>query len=248
MEQWLPKSVLCLQELHSPGFPGRRACRNHGWVRRPAAGDGVRDCFGTVAASRHLLRRCYRVPDLGVGWLARPDRRPHGRVRRGRGRHRCQARRRRPVHVHHDGRRAAVHHGSYRTGRGGEVYSPPRGAGFHQRHCGPHCQHADQGLLRAQDRECAGRFHRAHARHRRQLLHDLLGSHPAWRAVHRRDSAHRETGQAASGIHRRAGAGNDRGRAVEAAGRNDRYAIWRHSFGTAASPCSASFTGTWCTD
>ena len=70
--------------------------------------------------------------------------------------------------------------GATGTRRCGEVHSPPGGARFHQRHRGPHRQHPDQGFLRPANRSCARRLHRAHARDCRQLLHHLVGSHVAW--------------------------------------------------------------------
>ena len=96
-----------------------------------------------------------RRPDLAARRLAPADRRSDRRLRRHRRRHRRRARRRGAVHLHADGRRDARRAGRHRHGIGGPIHSAAGRGRVHQRHRGPHRQHADPRFLRpAASRRC----------------------------------------------------------------------------------------------
>ncbi len=212
MEQWLPKSVLCLRHYTLQDFlADLPAGITVGLVALPLAmafaiASGLSPQSGIYCA----VVTGFLISALGGSQGA--NRRPDWRVRRRCRRHCRQARGRWPVHVHHDGRRAAVRHGSNRTGRGREVHSASRSAGLHQWHRDPDRQHAGQGLLRAPHRERAGRFLRPHDKPLSTTSRRFPGKRPLLGvlsivvilATSRLVAAN-------SGIHRRPGAGHDRG-------------------------------------
>src|SRR3989454_1104016 len=82
---------------HAHGVQPRAAVRRRGRGRdrrhrRAAARGRVCDCERRHPRARPVHRHRGRVPHLGVGWLARADRRADGRVRRYRVFHRAAAR------------------------------------------------------------------------------------------------------------------------------------------------------------
>ena len=150
-EAWLPKSILALRGYDRATFRHDLIAGDHRRAGRAAAGDGVCDRLRPHAPGRHLLRDRHRLHHLGARRLARPDRRSDRRLRRRRLRHRRRARRRGPVHVHDDGRRHARHPGRDGDGHGGSLHPAPGRRRVHQRHRGPHREHADSRFSRAPD-------------------------------------------------------------------------------------------------
>ena len=106
-----------------------------------------------------------------LGGSTHANRRPDRRVRRRRSRHHFALRHRRPLHLHHDGRRSARHHGHHRLGALVKYFPRPVDRRLHQRHRHPHRQHADSRFLWPAHGTRPRRFLSSHGRDRAELSH-----------------------------------------------------------------------------
>jgi len=96
-----------------------------------------------------LLRCGHWLSHLGAGWIDDPDRRSHRSLCGRNRRHRRRSWRRRPVHVHSDGRSDSRHHGPLPGWATAVKYIPrPIVIGFTKRHSHPDRQHAGKRFLR----------------------------------------------------------------------------------------------------
>ena len=222
---------------------GARRChrRRHRRPRRAAAGPGLRDLVGTVAAGGHLHRDRGRRADLAARRLAPPDRRPHRRLRRHRRWHRRRARRRGAVHLHADGRRDPHRARGHRHGIRGPIHPAARRGRVHQRHCRPHRQHADSGFLRPDSGDGAQRFPAAPASSRGAVLDLVAVRDRAGGGDGRRHHRGHPPVEAHSRPDRRARPRHaDRG-VIRPAGRDHRHEVRRYSIGTSGAAACRRF-------
>ena len=153
MNDWLPKSMLCLKSYTKRMFVGDLlAGVTVGLVALPLA-MAFAIASGVPPQTGSVLRDCRGLRHLRAGRVFHPDWRADRRIRR-RGLWHCrETRHGRTVHVHAAGWSAAADPGRDGFRYGGKVHTAAGSRGFHQRHCRHHRQHPDQGFLWTENRQ-----------------------------------------------------------------------------------------------
>ena len=124
------------RRLRPQDLPCRRGRRPHRRDRRPAAGDGDRDCLRNRAGARALYGHHRRLPDLRARRQPASDRRPDRSLHRGGLRGDRPARLRGAGGRHPDRRADPDRRRIHAAGDLHQIHPLPRGDGLHGRHRG----------------------------------------------------------------------------------------------------------------